>query len=437
MDDSDPLPQPAIPTAAILVIGAGGFIGRAVVARLAAAGLTVWCCGRDAERLRRLFPGRPVLAGDLAHDGEAEWRERLAGIGTVVNAAGLIRDSRGGTLAQVHAEGPARLFQACRAAGVRRVVQISAIGADAGATTRYHRTKQAAEQALSATGLDACVIRPSLVVGRGGGSTSLFGALAALPLRPRLGGGAVQPIHLDDLTEAIVRLCLSTTPLPPRLDAVGPQVMSIDDLIAVVGTWLDLPPRPAVPLPGLLLRAAGRCGDLVGTGAVTSDSLAMLRRGNTGDAGPLTALLGRSPRPVGEALATTPATQADRWHARLLPIRPVLRLTLAVLWLVTAAVSFGLYPLDDSRALLAAVGLTGPSADLALFGAAALDGGLGAALLVGWRPVLVGALQLAAMAAFSLIAIALPAEYWLHPFAPLVKTLPIAAATLVMMALEA
>jgi hypothetical protein len=73
---------------------------------------------------------------------------------------------------------------------------------------------------------------------------------------------------------------------------------------------------------------------------------------------------------------------------------------------------------------------------MALFGAAALDTLLGALLLIGWRPVAVGAAQLAAMAAFTLLAAWLPAEYWLHPFAPLLKNLPIAAATLVMMALE-
>lgn len=424
-------------TGRVLVVGAGGFIGRHVVARLLAAGVSVTVCGRDAGRLRRQHPGAAALACDLARDSEDDWRGRLAGIHVVVNAAGLIRDSGPGGMAAVHAEGPARLFRACRAAGVRRVVQISALGADEGARTPYHRTKKAAEDALLGLGLDACVVRPSLVVGRGGGSTALFGALAALPLRGRLGGGAVQPIHVDDLAELIARLVRRPEPLPPRLDAVGPERMSIDDLIAAIGAWLGLAPRPVLPLPDAALRLVARLGDWFGRGPVSSDTLAMLRRGNTGDAGPASAILGRPPAPVAEALARSPATQADRWHARLYTLRPVLRISLALLWLLTALFSLGLYPLEDSRALLAEAGLYGTMADAALFGGAALDAVLGFALLIGWRPVLVGAAQLTAIAAFTLIATALPAEYWLHPFAPLVKNLPVAAATLVMMALEA
>jgi hypothetical protein len=74
---------------------------------------------------------------------------------------------------------------------------------------------------------------------------------------------------------------------------------------------------------------------------------------------------------------------------------------------------------------------------MALYGGAALDLLLGLLLLYGWRPVLVGGLQLASMALFTLLAIGLPSEYWLHPFAPILKNLPIAAAILAMMAMEA
>lgn len=417
----------------VLVLGAGGFIGRHVVARLVSAGLPVTCCGRDVERLRRMFPGVPAVAGDLARDGEDDWRRKLDGFQVVVNAAGLIR----GAMRAVHAEGPARLFQGCRAAGVRRVVHLSAIGADR-AATEYQRSKKVAEDALlTLSGIEACVVHPSLVIGRGGASTTLFAALAALPARARLGGGLVQPIGVDDLAAAVLRLVTSPEPPPRRLDAVGPDRISVDDLIGHIGRWLGLPRQWVLPMPAVVLEAVAGLGDLFGAGAVSRSSLAMLRHGNTGDAGPLAALLGRPPLPVAWALAVTPATQADRWQARLYLLRPMLRVSLALLWLATAALSFGLYPLDDSRRLLAEAGLTGLPAEVALFGGAALDGLLGTLLLLGWRPVAVGAAQLLAMLAFTLIAMLLPAEYWLHPFAPLLKNLPIAAATLAMMALEA
>jgi uncharacterized protein YbjT (DUF2867 family) len=415
----------------VLVLGAGGFIGGHIVVRLLSAGVPVTCCGRDIKRLHLKFPGVPAVAGDLAGDGEEDWRRKLDGFEVVINAAGLIR----GAMRAVHVEGPARLFQGCRAAGVRRVVHISAIGADR-AETEYQRSKQEAEDALLAVpGIEACVVRPSLVIGRGGSSTALFAALAALPARARLGGGLVQPIGVDDLAEAVLRLVTSPEP-PRRLDAVGPERMSVDCLIGQIGRWLGLPRQWALPIPTMALEAVAGLGDLFGAGAVSRASLAMLRQGNTGDTGPLAALLGRPPLPIAQALALNPAAQADRWQARLYLLRPVLRLSLAFLWLATAALSFGLYPLDDSRRLLAEAGLTGPPAEAALFGGAALDGLLGGLLLAAWCPVAVGAAQLLAMLAFTLIATALPAEYWLHPFAPLLKNLPIAAATLAMMALE-
>jgi hypothetical protein len=87
--------------------------------------------------------------------------------------------------------------------------------------------------------------------------------------------------------------------------------------------------------------------------------------------------------------------------------------------------------------LLAAIGVTGAPAAVALYGGAALDLILGALLLIGWRPVLVGLLQLASMAIFTLLATGLGGEYWLHPFAPILKNIPIAAAILIMIALEA
>ena len=107
------------------------------------------------------------------------------------------------------------------------------------------------------------------------------------------------------------------------------------------------------------------------------------------------------------------------------------------MWIATALLSFGLYPVEKSRELLAPLGLTGALVDVALHGGAAIDLLLGALLLLRWRPAAVCAAQLATMAVFTLLALGLPADYWLHPFAPILKNPPIAASILVMIALEA
>ena len=86
--------------------------------------------------------------------------------------------------------------------------------------------------------------------------------------------------------------------------------------------------------------------------------------------------------------------------------------------------------------MLAEIGLHGPLAELALYGGAVADLLLGLLLIINWRPVFVGGAQLILMTLFTIIAFRLPAEYWLHPFAPLLKNLPIAVALLVMMAME-
>jgi uncharacterized protein YbjT (DUF2867 family) len=408
----------------ILIVGGTGFIGRHLAAALRAAGHEVQAMGR-----REL---------DLARADEDEMAERLCLADVVINAAGLVRDQGHNSLQAVHADGACRLFRACERAGLGRVIHLSALGAAADGATAYQATKGAAEAALATTGLDYCVLRPSVVIGAGGASTMTLLALAALPLVPRIGPGTwrVQPVHVDDLCDLVVRLVEMPGRLPRRIDVVGPQAMTTDTLTAILRHWLGLPPPRWLPVPEMLLWAIASVGERVTDGPLNRAVLAMLKDGNTAAAAGMAAALGRAPRPLAQALARHPAGPPERCHARLFFVRPVLRLSLAFLWIVTGVLSLGLYPLADSLRLLAGLGIHGALADLALYGGGALDLILGSLLLWRWRPAWVGAGMLALMLAYSLLAAGLPAEYWLHPFAPLLKNLPIAAATLAMMALE-
>jgi hypothetical protein len=139
-------------------------------------------------------------------------------------------------------------------------------------------------------------------------------------------------------------------------------------------------------------------------GPLNRDVIRMLSRGNTADPAPVSAALGRAPRPLGEALKLTPAYDADRMAGRLYFVRPLLRWSIAILWIATAFLSFGLYPVSESYKMLASMGLTGALADIALYGGALADLVLGVLLLMQWRPVLVGFLQLAFVMIFSLLA---------------------------------
>jgi uncharacterized protein YbjT (DUF2867 family) len=313
----------------IVIIGGGGFIGRHVAGALLAAGHRV--------------ETPPRSRADLAHANETALIRLLAGSSAVINCAGLVRDEAGASMEAVHGEGAARLFAAARKAGVRRLIHVSALGASAAGRARYQKSKGAAEDALfrtspEADGLDWCILRPSVVIGRGGASTAMLCAAAALPVQLSVGperapeaGEAwlVQPVCVRDLAELAVRLIGSPNPLPHSIDVVGPERMTMSELIDALGCWLRLPPRPRVGAPPGLLKAAAAIGERLSAGPLNREILTMLERGNVSDPAPLTRALGRPPRPLAQALALEPASQADRWSARLFFIRPLLRWSLS------------------------------------------------------------------------------------------------------------
>lgn len=415
--------------ARILIVGGTGFIGRHIAGRLMAAGHSVQAAGRHDV--------------DIARDEPVRLRAKVAGFDVVVNCAGLVRDEGANTMDAVHAEGAMRLFSACIAASVERFIHISALGAAAQGETDYQRSKGTAEAFFidadpHGARLDWRVLRPSVVVGRGGASTRWLLAAAAFPVLPRIGRDdwLFQPVHVDDLAELVVRLAEGAAS-PRMIDVVGPEPMTAYELTRILRNWLRLRPTGALRIPDRLFSIAVEIGGRFTSGPLNPDVMKMLAGGNVSDPTALAAALGRPPRSIRAALAEEPASDADRLAARLFFLKPVLRWSLALLWIVTGLLSFGLYPVAKSYELLAAIGLTGPVAALALYGGAALDLALGLLLLRGFRPVLIGWLQLASVAAFTLLALGLPADYWLHPFAPILKNLPIAAAILVMMALEA
>ncbi|CAJ0856735.1 hypothetical protein AMST5_00951 [freshwater sediment metagenome] len=415
--------------ARILIVGGTGFIGRHIAGRLAAAGHSI------------LAAGRPDV--DIAHDDEARLRAKVAGFDVVVNCAGLVRDVGANTMDAVHAEGAMRLFSACIAAGVPRLIHISALGAAPQGETDYQRSKGESEAFFTDADphgerIDWRVLRPSVVVGRGGASTRWLLAAAALPVLPRIGRDdwRFQPVHVDDLAELVVRLAEGAASAR-MIDVVGPEPMTAYELTRILRNWLRLRPTRPVRIPERLFEIATKIGGRFTNGPLNPDVMKMLAGGNVSDPSALTEALGRPPRSLRTALAEEPASDADRMAARLFFLKPVLRWSLALLWIATGLLSFGLYPVDKSYEMLAAIGLTGPVAGMALYGGAALDLVLGVLLLRGYRAGLIGLLQLASMAAFTVLALGLPAEYWLHPFAPILKNLPIAAAILVMIALEA
>ncbi len=303
----------------------------------------------------------------------------------------------------------------------------------------YASTKAEGDALLAATTLDWVVLRPSLVYGRGSHGMAQFAALSALPAAiPLVGDGRqlFQPISVEELARAIVRLVEHPGPLRLILDAVGPKPIAMRDLLAATRRWLGLQPGFFVEIPPAVIAAGARLGDVFGRGPYTTTGLRMLARGNTGDYVRFRTTVGFDTSPFEEGLAQRPAQPEDLWLARLHLLRPWLRFSIALLWIATGILSAFGWPVEDSYGLLAKAGISGWVAPFTLFGAAALDVALGLATLFSRRVAFVGAIQIALMVGYSLvIAFALP-EFWIHPFGPVLKNIPIIVATLIMIVLE-
>ncbi|NJO14446.1 MAG: SDR family oxidoreductase [Thioploca sp.] len=421
----------------ILLVGASGFIGKHLLIALLRAGHTIRCCTRQSNQFTTRLPNVTWIYGDLVHDHRAEdWFPRLQNMEAVINVAGIIRETSSVRFDAVHRAGPCALFTACVQAGVQRVIQISALGADTQATTPFHRSKKSADDFLAQLPLEWFIVYPSLVYGRGGHSFALFLALAALPLVPLPGKGnqQFQPIAVDDLTNSMVSL-LTTSIVQQRLAAVGPTPISLKDFLAQLRSWLGKPPLRSwlIPLPFMLKIA--RLGSWLHHPFLNLDTLSMLLRGNIADPQPLARITGIQPKSLERALAEIPVTIAEHWQTKLYFLKPLLRLSIALVWLLTGIVSAFVYPIEHSYQLLATLGISGWSASVALFGAASLDFGLGLATLLNYRLKQVGSLQLFLILLYTLLISWYLPEFWWHPYGPVSKNLPLVVATLIMISL--
>ncbi|MCO6901703.1 NAD(P)H-binding protein, partial [Pseudomonas aeruginosa] len=151
----------------VLVLGANGFIGLHLAAALSVAGWTVRAGARRPAEAARRAPAFDWIRADFADLTTSEaWAPLLDGVDAVVNCVGVLQDGAGDSTALAHVAGPRALIQACEQAGVRRLIHISAVGADDAAGTAYARTKAETERLVRAADLDWLILRPSLVVDR-------------------------------------------------------------------------------------------------------------------------------------------------------------------------------------------------------------------------------------------------------------------------------
>ncbi|QAU35287.1 SDR family oxidoreductase [Janthinobacterium sp. 17J80-10] len=415
----------------ILVCGANGFLGHHLCSVLVAA-------GHEVVRGVRV----PVLAQDLAIDYAhvvhvEDWLPRLDDIDAVINAVGILHEDLDKRFDAIHRDAPIALFKACELAGIRRVIQISALGGhDDAACTPYLRSKRQADAYLMQTDLDWSILRPSLVVGIDGGSSRFFRMLASLPVvgLPGRGEQRLQPVHVDDVCAAVTHLLLPASDARTIVDAVGPVAMSYREMLQAYREAMRLPPAIWLPIPRRLMFGLAKAASCLRQRLISPDSLRMLEQGSAGNPAAFASLLGRAPGGPSTWFAGL-APEMLRAQAVMAWGLPLMRFALALVWLVTGVLSLGIYPVDQSLTLLSEVGLRGEPAAVALYGAALLDLGFGVATLLApgrwpWR------LQMFLIAAYTAIITLFLPEYWLHPFGPVLKNIPILALLLLLDASE-
>ncbi len=230
----------------VCVIGGSGFVGRHVCALLAARGLRLRVPTRDRERAKRLIllPTVDVVSCNV-HDA-AQLRDLFRGCDAVINLVGVLHDGRGNAaFRSAHVELARKIAQACREAGITRLLHMSALNAAEDAPSAYLRSKGEAEALLRGTGLDVTLLRPSVIFGRGDAFLNLFAALLRwMPLvllgSPR---ARFQPVFVEDVARVFADSLASRDTCGKSYDLCGPRVYTLRELVEYVGRTTGKPRR--------------------------------------------------------------------------------------------------------------------------------------------------------------------------------------------------
>jgi uncharacterized protein YbjT (DUF2867 family) len=214
----------------LLLTGATGLVGSALLPRLTASGRSVRCLVRDP---RRLGPERvrvQIALGDLGNP--ASFRNAMRGVDTAIHLAAAIRDQPGGSIEELDAVATLRLVRAAERAGVRRFMFFSAIGASLHSPARFFRAKALAEEAVEEADVEATVFAPSIVYSPGDPWITLLDRLTRLPVAPVSGSGDAlyQPIWADDVADCVVN-ALRNSNGQRRYELAGPEALTYDGIV--------------------------------------------------------------------------------------------------------------------------------------------------------------------------------------------------------------
>ncbi len=279
----------------VLVAGGSGFIGRAIVRRLAAAGahrVRVMSRNPDAARARLKLEGVEYVRGEVTEPSTLN--DAVAGAGAIVNAVQFegypVEDrSRGLTFERVDLGGTLALLAAAKHAGATRFIYISGAAADENSAHPGFRAKGRAEHAIRESGLEYTIFRPSLVYGpEDAVVNNLARALKLAPIFPVPGTGRqkLQPVFVEDLATCVA-LAVDGRGSNGTYELGGPELMTFDELVRLI---MDLTGRhrPLIHIPEALMRAMGAIAEQLPKPLLSRDAVTFVTADNVCDIGPLT-----------------------------------------------------------------------------------------------------------------------------------------------------
>jgi len=292
----------------ILLTGASGLVGRAVLDRLVMERTPVRCLVRDPRALGALRVHVQIALGDLADP--PSFRNAMRGVDEVIHLAASIRDQPGSSIEELAAIATWRMVDAARRAGVRRFIFFSALGASTQSRARFLRAKALAERAVLDAPLPSVVFAPSIIYSPGDPFLALLERLGRIPgVTPIMGRGRAefQPIWVEDVAECVV----SAMRLPPeassRYELAGPDTLTYAEIVELLlrragrsRTLVHVPTPVVLSSLRLLERLAGTHAFATPDEAELMEVSLTSRRG-TADA----RLLGVSPRSMADVLAVT------------------------------------------------------------------------------------------------------------------------------------
>ena len=413
----------------ILIVGATGFIGKSIYQELKDADYEIVSGVRNPKKLDNLSV--KIDFSELQYDKEL--LKKLENFDVVINCVGIIAEKNGQTFEQMHTLAPIVLFDACKSAKVKKIIQISALGSQNG-TTLYHTSKNKADDYLKSLGVDYVILHPSIVYGDDGKSTALFQALASLPIMPIVADGSqlLQPIDIKDLIQT-VKTSIISKEKNIELDLVGEDSVTYKGLLQGFRRWLGYKPNKTISVPTF---GTDILGKIIDEPTVNHDNITMLNEGSIADVKPLSKFLGYMPKGIQKNLFQKEAYNAQKLYASLYLIRPLLRIVISFVWIWSGIVSAFLYPQKEALALLHDIGIPVPLDLPLLYIASLLDITLGILTIIGYKLKLLLNFQIIVILVYTLLLTLLAPFHWLHPFGPVLKNIPLVISIYILIKME-